>query len=344
MIRGVLKNDSFFEKILNIDDGGRIPNLRTIVQYIRDADFDFLKEVTSDDDILRCLLNLNVRGKKGAKHGKRRIKKYNSFLERWEVNPSLCLGAIVYAIMRRLCKECNFCPKKINDYMSSFQLYGWHGDHILSYWKKIKNPSDFAQKGWISDLICECIKCRLVCGFCHENGKIKDYERKLNSVNRLRYNSERTKYRSAREVMNLKEMKLFILELKARRAFWKGQDAYITWETLEFLVWKYFRIILGDVSYNTAEEFKNERLRRSYLVNKVIMNVTKKLGVKCSQCPMCIMNLNPAQTSGVHMDHRSTKTLNPSRAMDFNVDIFIQELVNGDCHPTCCFCHGKVTL
>ncbi len=77
--------------------------------------------------------------------------------------------------------------------------------------------------------------------------------------------------------------------------------------------------------------------------NTIIMNIMKKYGVKCPGCGCSFMNLIPAHMSGIHMNHRKKKTMNPSRALDGNVDVFVKEMKDGDCDPLCCFCHGEYT-
>ena len=46
----------------------------------------------------------------------------------------------------------------------------------------------------------EYLKCCLVCGFCHENGKIKNYEEKLEYECQLDYDFG-LDHRSARQVL-----------------------------------------------------------------------------------------------------------------------------------------------
>ena len=137
-----------------------------------------------------------------------------------------------------------------------------------------------------------------------------------------------------------------------RRAFWTGQNAYMTWDTLEFLVWKYFRVILTDLIHFTRDDWvmdnkrnvSTDRVKRGKIVNFTIMNIIKKLGVKCCDCDEDFMNKIPVRMSGIHMDHRGNKNFGPGETVGMNVDIMIAELKNGDCDPTCIFCHYYVTF
>ena len=289
------------------------------------------------------LLNLRTRGKKTHGGGKRKVKEYESYEDRWESHPDTCFSQVLSAIVRRLCIECSVCKRKINDYLSSGALFGWHGDHKLRYWKKICNPSKFATKGYVRRLLMEYLKCCLVCGFCHENGKIKNYEEKLEYECRLDYDFG-LDHRSARQVLQLREFQLFILELKARDAYFVGDQPKMSWETMEYLVWNYFGIILQDVSYCTSDEYHSGDRHRARKVNTVVMNIMKKLGVKCGHCGRDFIKHNPARMSGVHMDHRGKKRHGPSEAVGMHIDIFIEEMKVGDCDPSCCFCHGDVTF
>lgn len=153
------------------------------------------------------------------------------------------------------------------------------------------------------------------------------------------------KHRSVKEALNIREVQLLILELKSRGAYWTGKDAKISWETLEFLVWKYFRIILSDLVYWTKKDFETKcRSTRGRIIpNTIVVNILKKLGVKCPyvKCGEDFSNRIPAHMSGIHMDHRDEKDKEIGRAMGYYIDVLIDELVNGDCDPTCCFCHDS---
>jgi len=358
MLREILEHKKFFEDVLAAEASDSTLSLEDFISMVKGSKFEFLGTTSENDDIMHQLINLQD-GKKKT-HGKRNKKIRKTYKEQWESKPSLYFGNAVYAIVRRLVGECYYCLRKIGKYRSASELAGWHGDHMLSYWKKIVACSQLARQGKISELLIECIKCRLVCGFCHDQHNIEEYDEKMKHSSQLSYDfsmNGRVKHRSARKSLELKEVRLFILELKMRRAFWTGQNAYMTWDTLEFLVWKYFRVILTNLIHFTRDDWimdrnlestdrheSTDRKNRRKIVNFTIMNIIKKLGVKCCGCDEDFMNRIPVTMSGIHMDHRGNKNFKPSDTIKRSVDIMIAELKNGNCDPTCIFCHGYVTF
>ena len=354
MLRCIIENITFFEWTLTVavDD----LSLEDVVSNIKDGQFKFLDGVQESNDILKQLLPLKVRKRK--KHGRKKAKTFDTHQELWDYcyasdankKRRILFGQLIYAIVRRLCEDCYVpgCNKKVSNYKLIAQLYGWHGDHQKNYWKKVECPSNLYNN--IGLLLIECIKCRLSCAFCHENGKIFNYEMKLQYKCQLHYEFG-DEHRSAKDVLESREMRLFILELKARKAFWTGKIIYMSWNTIKCLVWKFFGIVLADVSQHTEKDYYDKENRyninnRRNIINDAIMNIIKKLGVKCPGCEdvECgdeFGKYNPVRLSGVHMDHTSgIKHYTPSSLRRCNIDKMIKELKEGECSPTCCFCHG----
>jgi len=350
ILKKILKHKKFFEGVLAAEASDSTLSFESFLSMVKGSKFEFLGTTSENNDIMSQLINLQD-GKKKI-HGRRNRKIRKTYKRQWESKPSRYFGNAVYAIVRRLCEECYYCLRKIGKYQSASELGGWHGDHMKKYWKKIIGCSQLASQGKISELLIECIKCRLVCGFCHDQHNTAEYDEKMNHSSQLSYDfsmNGRVKHRSARESLMLKEVRLFILELKMRRAFWTGQNAYVTWDTLEFLVWKFFRVILTDLIHFTRDDWvmkdadnRTDGPKRRTIVNFIIMNIIKKLGVKCG-CDEDIMNKIPVTMSGIHMDHQGNKNYDPSQTIKRNVDIMIAELKNGNCDPKCIFCHYYVT-
>ena len=340
----IIEYGEFFEWALSaeISRTNSTYSLDDIVEKIKETKFKFL-EGLERSEILKRLLNLRVHGKK--KHGRRKTKTFNTYEDRWECTDSTqVFGSMIYAILRRLCEDCYAgCDRKVSKYVMCENLYGFHMDHQLKYWKKVNGPSRFYKN--ILKLLLECIKCRLSCAFCHENSTIPDYETKLQYKNQLKYNFG-DKHRTATDVLESKEMRLFILELKARKAFWCGEKIYMSWDTFQCLVWKFFGIVLADVTYINKEKYNTfgyKGWERRRVVNQTIMNIIKKLGVKCPICDDEFGKYNPAELSGVHFDHTSgIKHHEPSNLANYDIDVIVKELTEGGCKPTCCFCHGAL--
>ena len=256
-------------------------------------------------------------------------------------------GDIVMGIEKRLCDECfRKCGYKVSDHTKSSHLCAFHLDHMLKFWKKVDQCSNL--KDDMAAMLLESIKCRLACAFCHEFGNISDYEEKIKQVCQLQYNFG-NQHHTASEGLGIKEMALFVPECKSRGVFSKGRDAKVSWRTLEVLVWRYFKVILTDLVYWTSKDWiekgatDTEKNRRGRYSNTLIVNLLKKLGVKCPGCAEDFMNKTAAMMTGIHMDHRGKKRKGISDCIPFNIDILIEELKRGECVPTCVFCHGEIT-
>lgn len=282
---------------------------------------------------------------KGKKN--RNAKTFTSFEERWYNDKywKRMFGDIVSSLIRRVV---GLRDEDINELCDTFaKLFGIHLDHQLKYFNK-KDPCSQLQQTSIFNFVVEAIKCRVVTGFKHEQGNIPGYQNKLKQKLVLRYNLG-TEHKSAKDVLKMKEMKCFILELKSRGFYSQAKESKAHWEalwnTLEFLVWKYFRILLVDLVYWTKKEYvaAAPKMRGCRIPNTVIMNLLKKFGVKCPGCGCDFMNLIPAHMSGIHMNHRKKKIIDPSEAVGKHPDVFIKEMKEGDCDPLCCFDHGEYT-
>ena len=86
-------------------------------------------------------------------------------------------------------------------------------------------------------------------------------------------------------------------------------------------------------------------IRRRYTTVAAYINLIKKLAVKCRGCGSKFSDLVGVQLSGAHMDHRGKKRMGISDAIASakSIEWIIEELIRGNCVPTCAFCHGEIT-
>ena len=166
VLRKILKYKKFFEGILAAEDSDSTLSFESFLSLVQDSQFEFLEPSLDINQIMHQLINLQDGKKKIHGRGRRNRKICKTYKRQWESNSSLYFGNAVYAIVRRLVGECYYCLRKVGKYRSASELGGWHGDHMFSYWKKIIDCSKLAKQGKISELLIECIKCRLACGFC----------------------------------------------------------------------------------------------------------------------------------------------------------------------------------
>ena len=347
MLEVLLEHAALFEYFLKEANSEKKPDLGSILTEIDEYKFTFF-EGKDGDAILQSLTSFpKTKGRRGKRRGN---KTYENFQDRWDNDNNWCemFGDIVIGIEKRLCEECfRKCGHKVSDHAKSSHLYAFHLDHMLKFWKKVDGCS---QLKWnIAAMLLESIKCRLACAFCHEFGNIPGYEEKLKQVTQLQYDFG-SQHRTAAEGLGVKEMALFIPECKSRGINFTGKDAKVSWRTLEVLVWRYFKIALSDLTYWTSKDWimkhatKTEGIKRGRRIpNTIIVNLLKKLGVKCPGCSEDFMNKKAAEMSGVHMDHRGKKRKGIGECINFSTDILIEELKRGECVPTCAFCHGEIT-
>ena len=344
----LLENAGLFEYFLKEATSGKKPELSSILAEIEECNFTFF-EGKKGNAILQTLTSFpNTKGRRGKRRGRKRT--YENFQDRWKKDGDWrdMFGDIVIGIEKRLCEECfRKCGHNVSDHAKSSHLYAFHFDHMLKYWKKVEACSSLKRD--IAAMLLESIKCRLACAFCHEQGNVPGYEEKLKQVCQLQYNFG-NQHRTAAEGLGIKEMALFVPEIKSRGVLWKGKDAKVSWRTLEVLVWRYFKVILTDLVYWTSDDWimkgatDAERQKRGRIIpNTIIVNLLKKLGVECPGCSEDFVNKTAAMMTGIHMDHRGKKRKGICECVQLNIDILIDELKRGECDPTCAFCHGEIT-
>ena len=131
---------------------------------------------------------------------------FDTFEARWKSEWRWMLGDITFALIRKLSKQCYNCDRRPGKDPAT--RYGWHLDHLLDFWKKEKKVSDYVQQGLIYMMISEALGTRLgkahyykilkyyfqvlsnmlilsVCTFCHEHGRIPNFNELLQYRNQL---------------------------------------------------------------------------------------------------------------------------------------------------------------
>lgn len=86
------------------------------------------------------------------------VQKNKSYQDRWENGDwTVMLGEIVFNSMRILCLQCANCHRTTSG-IDPAMLFGWHLDHLLAHWLKVKRCSAYPTTGNINRLIFEALK------------------------------------------------------------------------------------------------------------------------------------------------------------------------------------------
>ena len=87
------------------------------------------------------------------------MRMFDTYEACWESEWRYMLGDITFAWIRKLCKQCYNCDRRPGKDPAT--RFGWHLDHLLDFWKKEKNVSDFVKPGLIYMMISEALGTRL---------------------------------------------------------------------------------------------------------------------------------------------------------------------------------------
>ena len=88
------------------------------------------------------------------------VQKNEPYRDRWENNDwKIMLAEIVFNAMPIMCLQCCNCHRTPGD--DPADLFGWHLDHLLAHWLKVKSCSKYSTAGNIDRLIFEALKTRL---------------------------------------------------------------------------------------------------------------------------------------------------------------------------------------
>ena len=95
-----------------------------------------------------------------------------------------------------------------------------------------------------------------VCTFCHEHGRIPNFNELLQYKHQLKYDFG-SKHHSAREILASREVRSLILDLRSRGAFGMTVALPCSWQTLQVVLWNHFRIALEDATHYREEQWIN---------------------------------------------------------------------------------------
>ena len=288
---------------------------------MKDYNFKFF-EGKSDEEIAKMLTSYKkFKGRRGK--GGKKVPIYKSFNHRWKKDRfwKKMLCDIQSNLVRRLYDKCfrEECSHMASSHDKASRIsYGLHFDHQKEkgQWHKVKEVSSLRNRLKVEAMTLEMIKCRLVCGFDHEFGSGTDgYEDKLKMSLTHQYQCGQ-KHRTIKNIIESRNMKLLLLELKSRGAFKRSITVNsVSWGTLNVLFWKYARVDFAALVNCTDDEFNSSMRTRTVNVNRAYIHLIKKLAVKCPGCRTKFTNLVGVQLSGVHMDHRGKKGMHISVAI-----------------------------
>ena len=294
--------------------------------------------------------------KSKGRRGKGSGRTFESFDDRWDRDKHWknMFGDIVSNLVTRITNHCfrKGCSHKASSHDKSSRIgYAFHFDHQKNkgQWHKIETVSNLRED--VKSMMIEMIKCRNVCAYDHEFGDGTDwYEEMLAMKSTHQYNCGST-HCSIKKIVNTRNMKAIKTEIDSRGGFKTTQDVTktVSFGTLQVLFWKYARVDFAALVTCTEDVFMEQgntasKRRRSMAILAYI-NLIKKLAVKCPGCGSKFSDLVGVQLSGAHMDHRGKKRMGISKAIvnSKSIEWIIEELLRGNCVPTCAFCHGEIT-
>ena len=304
------------------------------------------------------------KGRRGKSRVNKRSPIFETFKDRWDRDEHWknMFGDIVSNLVIRITNHCfrKGCSHKASSHDKATRIaYAFHFDHQKNkgQWHKIDGVCELRKN--VKSMMIEMIKCRNVCAYDHEFGTGTDwYDDMLamKSIHRYGCGSNR---RSIKKIVNTRNMKALKTEIDSRGGFKCIQDVTktVSFGTLQVLFWKYARVDFASLVTCTEDVFMEQDAtskattaskRRRYMTVAAYINLIKKLAVKCPGYRTCgskFSDLVGVQLSGAHMDHRGKKRMGISRAIAStkSIEWIIEELISGNCVPTCAFCHGEIT-
>ena len=155
-----------------------------------------------------------------------------------------------------------------------------------------------------------------------------------------------TVHRTCTDILELKEMKSFILDLECMGAFEKGRELPCSWASLRNSTWFHFRLELHGITHYREKQWKTwpDGVRHQ-IAKRIVGGVLKILSVRCPnpQCAERFALIVGILLSGIHFNHRGVKSINYGKVIHKKgFEPFRTELVKGDGDCICAFCHGKV--
>ena len=299
--------------------------------------------------------------KKSKGHrGKGSGRTFESFDDRWDRDKHWknMFGDIVSNLVTRITNHCfrKGCSHKASSHDKATRIaYAFHFDHQKNkgQWRKIDCVSQL-RKYSVKSMMIEMIKCRNVCAYDHEFGIGTDWYEEMLTKSIHRYDCGNN-HRSIKKIVNTRNMKALLVELDSLGAFKSIDDVTrtVSWGTLQVIFWKYARVDFASLVTCTEDAFMEQdavgiraaSMRRKRMALAAYINLIKKLAVKCPGCDAKFSDLVGVQLSGAHMDHRVKKRMGISDAIasSKSIEWIIEELLRGNCVPTCAFCHGEIT-
>ena len=296
--------------------------------------------------------------KSKGRRGKGSGRTFESFDDRWDRDKHWknMFGDIVSNLVTRITNHCfrKGCSHKASSHDKSSRIgYAFHFDHQKNkgQWHKIAGVTQLRQYS-VKSMMIEMIKCRMACAYDHEFGIGTDWYEEMLTKSIHRYDCGNNR-RSIKKIVITRNMKALLAEINSRGGFKSIHDVTrtVSFGTLQVLFWKYARVDFASLVTCTEDVFMEQdatsstaRTRRRSMAIVAYINLIKKLAVKCPGCDAKFSDLVGVQLSGAHMDHRGKKRMSISKAIrKKSIEWIIEELLRGNCVPTCAFCHGEIT-
>ena len=334
--------------------------LDDLLQKIKNTNFEFFRGKLEKDMLPMLTSYKKNKGRRGK--GSKRTPIFKTFKDRWNRDRKWkCMFSdIVSNLVTRITNHCfrKGCSHKASSHDKATRIgYAFHFDHQKNegQWHKINDVSQLRHDG--KAMMIELIKCRMACAYDHEFGSGTDWYEEMLAMKSTHQYSCGSTHRSIKKIVNTRNMKALKTEIDSRGGFKSIRDVTkaVSFGTLQVLFWKYARVDFAALVNCTEDVFMEQNAtsstastRRRSMAIVAYINLIKKLAVKCPGYRTCgskFSDLVGVQLSGAHMDHRGKKRMGISKAINSSKSIewIIEELISGNCVPTCAFCHGEIT-
>ena len=304
-----------------------------------------------------------------------------SQLQEWFVQPDLegitakCVGLYMIDLIKVLSEQCWISGYKISECGSKEELSSLELDHILKYFRKSHDCSEFYRKDstrhpnpfGLDEILLralyETFKCRVTHFMWHPRGRyvpseallvqrmrrklVLTYDDQIDKVLELFDGADSVTFR---EFCQIKEFPLFMMDWLSRGAFRQTKKPLVSYKALAMAPMKLFHVSLEDImKYTEAEYDQLHQTTRVNAVTNAVSTLMARLSGGCSRhegrdCKLNRAEMNSGQLqASMESNHRKpgAKDKDMSKLLYCPVK-WCKEGIRGDCENECTCCHKKI--
>ena len=305
-----------------------------------------------------------------------------SQLQKLFVQPDLegitakCVGFYMIELIKVLSLQCWISGYKISECGSKEELSSLELDHILKYFRKSHDCSEFYRKDstrhpnpfGLDEILLralyETFKCRVTHFMWHPRGRyvpseallvqrmrrklVLTYDDQIDKVLELFDGADSVTFR---EFCQIKEFPLFMMDWLSRGAFRQTKKPLVSYKALAMAPMKLFHVSLEDMTKYTEAEYNVLKPdTRVHAITNAVGTLMARLSGGCSRhtdrgCKLNRAEMNSSQLQGsMEMNHREFGAKDEVMADLRKCPVkWCKEGIRGDCENECNCCHKKIT-